>query len=106
MPLYTYRDGCGEFDQLALVSWDIATCPYCGGNAERLPFYSVNLAGSAAIPDGEHEYQIEHDKRGWKKQGWDYDRSLEHIRSNLVERETGKWFDAQKASQPVEKRVY
>ena len=86
MPLYTYQCSCGrEWDALAKIGDEPIKLCTCYRLAHKVDTYKVAIIGNASIPSGEGEYQVEFDKRELKKQGWDGDRAIEHVRKNMVE---------------------
>jgi len=85
------------------MSAEIQTCPECGGAARRRPFYSeffLHVVGGTIPPSGTQD-RNEYDKKALKRRGWDYERSVEHIRSHLVETEQGKVLDVAAANADV-----
>lgn len=87
MPLYEYYCKCGlVFDRLGSYDDVIAVCPSCKDTAKRRAFYGGEafVLDRATIPAHEGEYTKEAEKRALKSRGWDYDRSLEHIRNHVI----------------------
>lgn len=94
MPLYTFK-GCacaGSFDRLASYTDVTVVCKECNQTATRVAYYGRQAVRmeDAEIPANEPEYDREAQKRALRSRGWDYDRALEHIRSNVVETAHGK----------------
>jgi putative FmdB family regulatory protein len=96
MPTYLYDCECGHTtERRASVSAEVQVCPECGGIAQRRPFYSgyaIHVVGGTIPPAGTED-RHEADRKALKKRGWDYERAVEHVRSHLVETDTGKVLD-------------
>ena len=101
MPRYDY--GCGVhgiFEAHAGLNDSSVPCPTCHEPARRRPFSGVpNIKGETvarSIPDPHYRQDAmarEH------RQSWGgVDKAMEHIRSGIVETDSGRAFDAKKAN--------
>lgn len=96
MPLYAYLcPFCrAAFEERAGLDDRFLECPGCGSTAERRPFSGVPyISGETVardIPDA--SYRQEAQERGLKRDGWDLDRSVRHLRKGIKEDNQGRRF--------------
>lgn len=106
MPLYDFACTRGHVTE-ARRGVDVKSIPCpCGRSAQRQIAVPSLRVEHAEIPFGETSYYVDSKKQDLKKQGWDYDRTLEHLRQSQTETAIGKGIDTKKANAPTEKRVY
>ena len=101
MPKYAYGCGAdGTFEEWAGLDDSTMPCPICHQPARRRPFSGVpNLKGetvSRSIPDP--HYRQDAMAREHLQSYGGVDKAMEHIRSGIVETETGRAFDPKKAN--------
>ena len=103
IPIYDYTcPSCGRVGGLLRGYEDYTiSCPQCGGTAERIPVYreqSVIFKGGgftkSVIPPrpttDEQKWEVQEEMgKELKKRDWSYDRTIQEMRDNKFEDETG-----------------